>query len=726
VGLRVDEAAPYLCRLLGVEAGTESLTILSPEAIKDRTFETLRQMSLNGSQQRPLICEIEDLHWIDKTSEDYLATLVESLTGASILLLVTYRPGYRLPWLDKSYATQLALRRLAPQDGAVVVRSVVQHAMLPTHLEQMILAKAEGNPFFLEELTRAVLEHGDLQEAVTVPDTIQGVLMARLDRLPEAPKRLLQTASVLGREFSLGLLAAIWDGPEMPPLLLQELTRLEFLYERTGVAESTYSFKHALTQEVAYTSLLITRRQALHAAAGRALETLYSDRLEEVQDSLAYHYAHTDAAPKAVEYLTLVAAKSMRGYAHAEAAAPLQEALRHAERLSPKAQDRCVLDLAIRQAECLFYLGRRQQAATLLLGYHEPVQQLQDAALASAYYTQLAQNYSFLGQREQAVHNAQRALEEAQRSHDALATGRAYYALILEDRFAGRLLQAVEHGERAVALLEGTTDRLILGRALSSLGLSYYLFGDLRRALEATARAEAIGEATGDSRLQTHGTAYKGWSLAACGDWEAGIDACQRALACSPDAYEGALNQGLLGYAYLEKGEYAAALPILEQAVQEAIRYRSLQIQSQFKTYLGEAYRVNQQLDQALDLTQQGLDLARRIEYRFGYALAKRTLGRIAHSSGNLAEAQVYLQEARDTFASIHSRFELARTYLDLAALSHVQGDTEAAAVQLSTARAWFIHLQVPKYIERAEQLARTYGLMLTEVPLDALTADPS
>src|SRR5262245_53943214 len=179
-------------------------------------------MSLNGSQQRPLICEIEDLHWIDKTSEDYLATLVESLAGAAILLLVTYRPGYRPPWLDKSYATQLALRQLAPQDGAVVVRSVVQRALLPAHLEQMILVKAEGNPFFLEELTRAVLEHGDLQEAVAVPDTIQGVLMARLDRLPEVPKRLLQTASVLGREFSMGLLTAIWDGPEMPPLLLQE------------------------------------------------------------------------------------------------------------------------------------------------------------------------------------------------------------------------------------------------------------------------------------------------------------------------------------------------------------------------------------------------------------------------------------------------------------------------------------------------------------------------
>lgn len=412
----------------------------------------------------------------------------------------------------------------------------------------------------------------------------------------------------------------------------------------------------------------------------------------------------------------------MRGYAHAEAVATLQEALRHAERLPAEARDRCVLDLVIRQAECLFYLGHRQDAVTLLLVYHEPVQRLQDPVVASAYYAQLTDNYSFLGQREQAAHNAQRALEEAQRGQDVLTTGRAYSVLSREDYFAGRLLQAVEHSEQAVALLERTTDRFLLGRALNALGLSYYFLGDLRRALKATARAEALGEATGDRRLQTQGAARKGWSLATCGDWEAGIAACQQALACSPDAFETAYGRGLLGYAYLEKGEQAAALPVLEQAVQEAVQYRSAQVQSWFKTLLGEAYRVNQQLDQAHDLAQQGLELARRIEYQWGAALAQRTLGRIAHSRGNLAEARTYFQAARDTFASIHSRFELARTHLDLATLAHAQGDAEAAAAHLSIARAWFTRLQVPKYVERAEHLARAYGLTLTEVPLTDLS----
>lgn len=212
VGMEVEASAPYLLQLLGVQEGTASIAAFTPEAIKTQTFGTLQQWSVKGSQRRPLIFEVEDLHWVDKTSEQYLASLVESLAGASIMLLTTYRPGYRPPWLDKSHATQLSLRSLAAPDALTVVRSTSQQSTLPAHLEQMIVEKAEGNPFFLEELTRAVLEHADFETAVTVPDTIQGVLMARLDRLPEESKRLLQTAAVLGREFSPQLLAAIWEG----------------------------------------------------------------------------------------------------------------------------------------------------------------------------------------------------------------------------------------------------------------------------------------------------------------------------------------------------------------------------------------------------------------------------------------------------------------------------------------------------------------------------------
>src|SRR5262249_27722222 len=263
--------------------------------------------------------------------------------------------------------------------------------VLPDPLAQVILDKAEGNPFFLEELTHAVVEHGDLRSLPAVPDTIQGVLAARIDRLPEEPKRLLQTASGLGREVSPRLLSALWDTPDVLEEYLAELKRLEFLYERTGATEPVYVFKHVLTQDVAYDSLLTSRRQDLHAAAGQALERLYADRLEEVYDRLAHHYARTVESAKAIEYLTRFADKAASGYAHAEAVTALQEALVHAgagpATASPSvAQDRLILDLVLRLAHSLYFPGRFQDTLELLLQQQTRVERLQDPMLTGPFY----------------------------------------------------------------------------------------------------------------------------------------------------------------------------------------------------------------------------------------------------------------------------------------------------------------------------------------------------
>src|SRR5262249_27173542 len=327
VGMDAEDSAPYLLQLLGVKEGTESIAAFTPEAIRTRTFETLKQMSLKGSQQRPLIFEIEDLHWIDHTSQEYLASFVESLPGAAVLLLTTYRPGYQPSWLAKSYATQIALRSLVAHDGFRVVRSVAQHHALPAHLGQMIVDKAEGNPFFLEELTHAVIEQGDLQKDVVVPDTIQGVLSARIDRLSETHKRLLQTASVLGREFSPRLLQALWEEPAPLDPLLLDLKRLEFLYERTRGEEPGYVFKHALTQEEAYESCLTTRRRALHAAAGHAMERLYPDWLVEHSEELARHYTEAGLNEQAVGYWHRASQNAIQRSAHVEAISHLRTGL---------------------------------------------------------------------------------------------------------------------------------------------------------------------------------------------------------------------------------------------------------------------------------------------------------------------------------------------------------------------------------------------------------------
>jgi predicted ATPase len=227
---------------------------LSPQARRTRTFALLRQLFLDASQRQPLVLAVENGHWLDATSEAWLTTLVEGLLRAPILLLVMYRPGYRPPWLEQSVATEVALPRLMPQDSLAVVQSVAQVAPLPDALAQAIVARADGNPFFLEELTWAVVESGQRLADRPIPETIQAVLAARIDRLPPVEKRLVQAAAVIGPHVPVPLLHAITEMAEEDLVgSLRHLQAAEFLYKTRLTPELTYTFKHVLTQEVATT-----------------------------------------------------------------------------------------------------------------------------------------------------------------------------------------------------------------------------------------------------------------------------------------------------------------------------------------------------------------------------------------------------------------------------------------------------------------------------------------
>ena len=359
IGMDPDRGTPFLLHLLGVPTSGELLADLSPEAVRSGVFETLRNMCLQGSRRRPLVLAVEDLHWADPTSEAIFQSLAEELEDAAILLLGTHRSAYRPPWADLDWTTQLTLRPLGTVESRTVVRAVIGPSAAETPLEGAILGRGEGNPFFLEELARAAGQRGDLRTAAEVPETVQGVLMARIDRLPREPRRVLQTASVLGREFSPRLLGTVWRGRGELDHHLAQLRRLEFLYERPGEMETRWVFKHALTQDVAYGSLLSARRRELHAAAASSLESLAGERAEEVQELLALHYSRAEVHDKAVEHLRAVAAHSFRRHAHEEAVQALEAALGHADHLDPGARDALTIELTLRLADSLYFLALR-------------------------------------------------------------------------------------------------------------------------------------------------------------------------------------------------------------------------------------------------------------------------------------------------------------------------------------------------------------------------------
>ena len=321
--------AHYLRHAFGVVAGEAGLAGLDPQAIRARTFEALCRLLVAEAGLRPLVVLIEDLHWIDQTSEDFLTGFTDDLTSVPIMLLVTYRSGYSPPWIGKSFTSQLALRPLSAAASERVVTSIL-HRGDPAEAAA-IAERGEGNPFFLEELARATRDNVADTAADSVPETVQQVLAARVDRLTADQKAALQVASVLGREFALDLADEVWDGDISLEPRLQKLKGLEFVRERHG-PERTFVFRHALTREVAYDGMLQARRRELHGRAGAALEHSQANRFEHCE-LLAYHYSHSADPARAIPYLAAAGDRAKDRYANEEAVAFYRRAIELIETL---------------------------------------------------------------------------------------------------------------------------------------------------------------------------------------------------------------------------------------------------------------------------------------------------------------------------------------------------------------------------------------------------------
>ncbi|MEW6300331.1 MAG: adenylate/guanylate cyclase domain-containing protein, partial [Thermodesulfobacteriota bacterium] len=334
----LEDTLPYLFALLGIDDPATSLQQMDPEMRRKRACEALKRLFLRESLNQPLLLIFEDLHWIDSETQGFLDMLSEGMASAKILLLVNYRPEYRHEWGQKTYYTQLRLAPLGRAEAEELLDTLLGTERRLRALKALILEKTDGTPFFMEEVVQELREQGALAgEAVGgsplpsdlhIPTTVQGVLAARIDRLAPEEKALLQHLAVLGREFPLRLVRQVVARPEDELYrLLSSLQRKEFLYEQPAFPEVGYLFKHALTQEVAYNSVLHERRKVLHEHTARALEALYAGSLEEHYSDLAHHYSRSSNTEKAIECLHLAGKQAARRSANDEAINHLTRAL---------------------------------------------------------------------------------------------------------------------------------------------------------------------------------------------------------------------------------------------------------------------------------------------------------------------------------------------------------------------------------------------------------------
>jgi len=715
LGLDAGERAPFLLNLLGLKIGN-ALEDLVPEIIRERTIETLRHMFLAQSRRRPLLVLIEDLHWIDPASQSYLTSLIERIEDVPILLVVTHRPEWRQPWAGHECTDEIVLAPLGETESRALIADVADRTRLPPSLVRAILEKADGNPLFLGEVARAVVESGDGAHTLTVPDTLRAVLGARIDRLGDAHKRLLQTAAVLGREFSQRLLEAVWQGPGAVPGHLADLARLDFVHERAAGDDPVYAFNHALIQDVAYEQMLTGTRESLHEAAARVLEAQEPGRVKRAGDQLAYHWTRTPRADKAVEALRRVAARAMEAYANAEALAAFREAEAHAARLTIN-RERVLIELLLERAQTRFLLGQLTEGLEELRAHADMVARVGDPSLTAQYHVRLASALGVLGDGAGAMAQAESALGEAEAAGDAATAGKAHYIIGRESFWSGDFRRGIDHGRQAILLLERAGDRWWLGMAHWSRALNFLLLGRFDDALDSATWTSTIAEKLGDRRLAAQAAWTRAYVYVTLGDWATGIEAGQRAVALAPDESSRGLAQGFLGVCYLEKGDGDVALPRLTTAAETFSRLKWRQLEGWFVMLRSEALLLRGEEAEAAAVLAQGMEIVRDITFAPARILGHTMTARLAHARGDRDTAQREFEQALALADTSGATFVGATIHLAMAESARARGDQPALAAHVSEAHARFTRLKAPIWAARAQSLAERNGLILATAP---------
>jgi predicted ATPase/class 3 adenylate cyclase len=713
----LESALPALLALLDVPVEDERWTRLEPPQRRQRTLDVVKRLLVRESHVQPVVVIFEDLHWIDTETQAVLEGLVESLPTARLLLLVNYRPEYDHGWGRKTYYRQLRIDALSPASAEQLLGALLGDDLSVIAFRPGLIGRTEGNPFFLEESVRSLVETGALAgergayrlvkapEVLQIPATAQTILAARIDRLSPDDKRLLQTASVIGKDVPGALLQAIAETDETAVgAALIRLQAAEFLYEVPLSPEVEYTFKHALTHEVAYGTLLGDRRRTLHARLVEAIERLQAGRLDEQVDRLAQHAQRGKVWDKAVTYASRAGARAMARGDLRLAAASFEAALAAAVNLPQSRETQAVsVDLTLGLGRAWEHLGELDRAldtaqrALTLAEALEDGERLMDATTSlmhARYNAGDAAGAAALGERALVLADAQR--HEIQQVRLRFSLARAY--LSLGDY--RQVIALLEHNH----LWRGG-DAGVASRAFLAMGLA--MVGEFSRAT-AIAKEGARLTMASDTAQDRFSVLY-GLSAAAFwrGDYKAAIPSLEKGLVLVRE-----LNfliwlpvfAAFLGYAYARTGRLAEGLGLLEEAtIQEETRNRvsrarHLGLQSEALLLAGEP-------GDARSVAQRGLEGARARGERGHEALCLRALGE-AEAYGDPPEveaATTHLREALALATELGMRPLVAHCQLGLAKLYGSTGKRQQAEEHLTTATTMYRQMEMTYWLEQAE-----------------------
>jgi class 3 adenylate cyclase/tetratricopeptide (TPR) repeat protein len=735
LGIQLESVLSPLYELLSVEVEDQAYLNLEPQVKRQMVFDAIRGLLVTESQRGPLILALEDIQWIDKTSEEFLTKLIGSLAGTKIMLVLLYRSDYTPDWVSKSNYSQISLSELSNQTSTELIGSILSEAEVSLELCEFIVGRTSGNPLFIEEMTRGLIENGSIQRdngqyvlskkasKLQVPDTVQGIIASRIDNLEKNLKTCVQVASVIGREFAYRLLETVTPTREILRNQLSSLQELEFIYEKSLFPELEYIFRHALTQEVAYNSLLIKKRKELHGKIGQSIEQLYSDRLEEFCEMLAYHYSASDNTDKALAYLKLSGDKAARSYASWEAIRFYREAIRLLDAW-PETEDgkKSKIEVHLSMLEPMAFLSFPEGSMESLREVERLAEELNDEESLMTVYHIFAIYHSQKGDTSLAMEYTLKCFAEAEKTgaFDLLAEGAFNICMALYT--AGRFVELVLVARKVLESLEEQKKEKDLYAAGMSLyaGLSGWcamglnFLGEFEEANAAFERgikfAREAGDTWGIGWLEVVESGVFGW----IGDPHRLILHVEKAIEC----WEEIGVDLLLGTAWAEMGlgcrylgdqekarhcvekaveihnragipvntphVYWMAAEVLEGAgdLDEAKRYaeEGLRLSSEYevKPYEGPILLVlgnvmgktdRSQVEAAEQYMLKGLSIVEELGMKPDVAIGHLYLGELLAETDRKEEALVNLKKAEEMGLEMGMKYWLTRTQEALARL---------------------------------------------------------
>jgi class 3 adenylate cyclase/tetratricopeptide (TPR) repeat protein len=715
---------PAFQQLLFLEFADESWHKIEPKQRRQHIFEALKWLFLSMSKEKPLIIFVDDLHWMDRSSEEFLGYFIDAMSQNRILLVLLYRPEYTPPWANRSYFSQIGLGKLKRKSVVELTSAVLEDVAVDGELEQLILKQCGGNPLFVEEFIHSLLENDFIRRKndrfvlvpgsvdMKIPHTIHGILATRIDRLDDLQKQILQAASAIGHDFDYRVLQTVTGMGEELKSYLDKLQHLEFIYEKEAFPELNYTFKHALIQEVAYSSLLLKRRIELHAGIGSAVEGLYADRLDEYFEILAYHFSYGEDYPKAYRYLKLSGKKAEDYFSHSSAFRFFQKALKISDHL-PKDQtsDAERLEICKMMTRPLSMLGFPKGSLGVLEEGATIAKKLGDQSSLARFYNDMSLLYTARGDSGLSIAHGEKGFCEAEKIEDvdmmaplALSLCYAYVTSSQYDKVSDIALRVAGLIEKNGRKLDFFSTPFVLYSFLLGVGgMSMAMQGDFKKGEAVSKQGLKYALESGHKMTLAFNELQCASVLVLKGDGQRALKHCQNSISYSEDIkWPTILSQGwtLLGYARYLLGEP-------DQAREFALKGLRIQEDSGIEAMISLHYYLlamilfqQGELEEALGWCEKALEFAIKNHEKRYEGLSKIWIGRILGSKtiSQFSEGERLILEGNEILKQLGLRPALAQGHVNLGELYRNSGKEKKALEHLRIATSMFEAMEMESW----------------------------